>query len=140
MVMSRVLNDVALMEGIFSEVIRAVIIEVPKVLILLSVAFYRKWDLTLASLALVPMLAYSAKNLGRKIKERNLQVQNSLSFLSHKLSESFMGIKVIKVFNRENYRDDACKKENQQVYHFSLKAIKSKETTKFLIDIMTGIA
>lgn len=140
MMMSRVMNDVSLLEAIFSEVIRAAVIEVPKVFVLMGIALYQKWDLTLASLFLVPFLAYSAKRLGKKVKQRSLEAQNRLSHLTHKLSESITGIKVVKVFNRQEYRSEKFIKEDGNVFFHTMKAIKSKEMTKLLIDLMTGIA
>lgn len=138
--MSRVINDVSLINGVFSEVLRAAVIEVPKIIVLLGIAFYRKWDVTLASLALVPILGLVAKKLGRKVKQKSLEAQKNMSYLTHRLSESISGIRIIKVFNRERYRKDKFVEENKSVYRANLKAIKYKEINKLAIDFMTGLA
>ncbi len=140
MLLSRVISDVTLLEALFSEVIRAAIIEVPKVVLLLGVAFYQKWDVTLMSLVLVPLLAYSTKKLGKKVKNRSLDAQNKLSLLTQSLQESITGIKVIKVFNRADYKSKKFVDENKDVFRQNRRAIKSKEIAKLLTDIMTGLA
>jgi subfamily B ATP-binding cassette protein MsbA len=138
--MSRVMNDVSLINGVFSEVLRAFVIEFPKVMVLLGIAFYRKWDITLTSLALVPLLGFSAKKLGKKVKQKSLEAQKIKSLLTERLSESITGIRIIKVFNRENFRAKKFIEENRSVLRANMKAVKYVEINKLAIDFMTGIA
>lgn len=139
-VMSRVINDVRVLSTLFTEVIRTVIVEVPTIVVLLGVAFYRKWDVTLLTLLLFPFIAFSTRKFGKRVKKRSLDAQRKLSFLTHKLSETISGIKVIKVFNKEDYRDSRFITENQRVYREHMKVVRLKEATKTLIDVVTGIA
>jgi subfamily B ATP-binding cassette protein MsbA len=139
-VMSRVINDVRVLSTLFTEVIRTVIIQIPTILVLLGVAFYRKWDLTIITLLLFPFIAYSTRKLGKRVKRKSFEAQKKLSFLTHKLGETISGTKVIKVFNGEALRDEKFKKENQRVYRENMKVIRLKEATKLFIDILTGVA
>lgn len=138
-IISRVINDVRMLGAVFSEVIRTVIVEVPTIIVLLAVALYRKWDLTLLSLVLVPLTVYGAKRFGKRVKQRALTTQIKLSRLTHRLGETVTGTKVIKVFNREHYREEKFIEENKGVYRESIRVVKLKEFTKVLIDIVTGI-
>jgi subfamily B ATP-binding cassette protein MsbA len=139
-IMSRVINDVRVLSTLFTEVVRTAIIQIPTILVLLGVAFYRKWDLTVLTLMLFPFIAYSTKKLGKGVKKKSFEAQRKLSFLTHKLGETITGSRIIKVFNREPYRDERFKSENQRVYRENMKVIRLKETTKLFIDIITGIA
>jgi subfamily B ATP-binding cassette protein MsbA len=138
--MSRVINDVDKISAIFAEVLRAAIIEIPKIFVLMGIAFYRKWDVTLVNLLLVPIFAYSAKKIGKKVKQRSHEAQRSVSYLTHRLSESITGIRVIKVFNRQPLRNEKYIADNNKVFHDNVKAIRLKELNKLVIDTMTGIA
>ncbi|MBF0457368.1 MAG: ABC transporter ATP-binding protein [Nitrospirae bacterium] len=138
--MSRVINDVRMLSALFDEVLRACTIEVPKIFILLGIAFYRKWDMTLSCLLIVPVLAFSARKLGKKVKQRSHEAQKSVSYLTHRLGESITGIKVIKVFNREGLRNEKFTSENKNVYRENVRAIKFKEINKLVIDCLTGLA
>jgi subfamily B ATP-binding cassette protein MsbA len=89
---------------------------------------------------LFPFIAYSTKKLGKGVKKKSFEAQRKLSFLTHKLGETITGSRIIKVFNREPYRDERFKSENQRVYRENMKVIRLKETTKLFIDIITGIA
>jgi subfamily B ATP-binding cassette protein MsbA len=139
-VISRVINDVRMLSTLFSDVIRTTIVEIPTIIVLLGIAFYRKWDLTLLAITLFPLIAYSTRKFGKRVKKRTLEAQSKLSYLTHRLSESITGTKVIKIFNREVYRDNKFIEENKRVYRASTKVVKLKEATGLLIDVMTGIA
>ncbi|KWT94961.1 ABC transporter ATP-binding protein [Candidatus Magnetominusculus xianensis] len=138
--MSRVINDVKMLSALFDEVLRACIIEIPKIVILMGIAFYRKWDMTLACLLIVPVFAVSARKLGKKVKQRSHEAQKNVSYLTHRLGESITGIKVIKVFNREGLRDEKFTTENKNVYRENVRAIRFKEINKLVIDCLTGLA
>lgn len=137
---SRVINDVRMLNTLFSSVIKTVVIQIPTVFILLGVAFYRRWDLTLISLILVPLIAFSTRKFGKRVKKRTLEAQRKLSFLTQRLSESITGAKLIKVFNREQYRDRMFVEENRGVYKENIKVVKLKEGAKFFVELITGLA
>jgi subfamily B ATP-binding cassette protein MsbA len=137
---SRVINDVRVLSTLFTEVIQTSIVQIPTILVLLGVAFYRKWDITLLTLLLFPLIAYSTRRFGKKVKKRSLEVQKRLSYLTHRLSETISGAKIIKVFNREDYIVEKFAEENQRFYRENMKVIKLKERTKLLIDVITGLA
>jgi subfamily B ATP-binding cassette protein MsbA len=139
-VISRVINDVKMLGSLFSEVIKTVVISIPTIIVLMAIALYRKWDLALLSITLLPLAAYTTRKIGKKIKKKTHIAQGKQASLTQRLSESIIGSKVIKVFNRENYRDEKFIEENKRVYKENLKIIKLKEITKVMIDITTGIA
>lgn len=139
-VISRVINDVRILGSIFSEVIKTAMVSIPTILVLMTIALYRKWDLTLLSIILLPLAAYSTRKIGKKIKKKTLSAQGKVASLTQRLSESITGSKVIKIFNREEYRDVKFIDENRRVYRENVKIVKLKELTKVLIDITTGIA
>ena len=139
MIISRVINDVESLNGLVSEVIKTFVIEVPTVIFLLGIALYRKWELTLMTLLLLPLLAYSTKKFGKGVKRKRKEAQRKLSFLTHRLNESIQGARIIKVFNRENIMGMKFIKENQRYYRELSRVIKLKEFTKLVIDIVTGL-
>jgi ATP-binding cassette, subfamily B, bacterial MsbA len=135
---SRVMYDVETLQGLISEVIKTFILEVPTVFFLLGVALYRKWDLTLLSLILLPLLAYSTRKFGKGVKKKRKEAQRKLSFLTQRISESIHGARIIKVFNREEMMGEKFRSDNQRYYREMLRVIRLKEFTKLVIDIVTG--
>ena len=138
-IISRVMYDVETLNGLISDVIKTFIVEVPTVIFLLGVALYRSWALTLMSLILLPLIAYSTKKFGKGIKKKRKEAQRKLSFLTHNIGESVFGSRIIKIFNRETAMDDKFKTDNQRYYRELLRVVRLKELTKFIIDVVTGI-
>ncbi|MFZ3137730.1 MAG: ABC transporter transmembrane domain-containing protein [Thermodesulfovibrionales bacterium] len=138
-IISRVMYDVETLNGLISDVIKTFIVEVPTVIFLLGVALYRSWDLTLMSLILLPMIAYSTKKFGKGIKKKRKEAQRKLSFLTHNIGESVFGSRIIKIFNRETAMEDKFKTNNQRYYRELLRVVRLKELTKLIIDVVTGI-
>jgi subfamily B ATP-binding cassette protein MsbA len=137
-IISRVINDVETLKKLIAEVFKTFIIEVPTVILLLGVAFYRRWDLTLMSLILLPLIAYSTRKLGKGVKKKSKRVQRKLSFITHRIGETVLGAKIIKVFNREQTLMDKFRGETQSYYRESLRVVRLKEFTKLIIDAVTG--
>jgi subfamily B ATP-binding cassette protein MsbA len=138
-IISRVMYDVETLNGLISDVIKTFIVEVPTVIFLLGVALYRSWDLTLMSLILLPLIAYSTKKFGKGVKKKRKEAQKKLSFLTHNIGESVFGSRIIKIFNRETAMEDKFKTNNQRYYRELLRVVRLKELTKFIIDVVTGI-
>lgn len=138
-IISRVMNDVEALNVLISDVIKTFIVEIPTVIFLIGIALYRKWDLTLMSLTLLPLIAYSTRKIGKGVKKKRKEAQRKLSFLTHKINESILGARIIKIFNREKMMEKNFKNENQRYYRERLRVIRLKEFTKLIIEVVTGI-
>ncbi len=138
-IISRIMHDVEVLNGLISDVIKTFIVEVPTVIVLLGIAVYRKWDLTLMSLILLPLIAFSTRKFGKGVKKKRKEAQRKLAFLPHKIGESVYGSRIIKVFNREETMVAKFQSNNQRYYREILRVIRLKEFTKLIIDVVTGL-
>ena len=139
-IVSRVMIDVDILNGLVSDVLRTFIVETPTVIFLLGVALFRKWDLTLMSLLLLPLIAYSAKKFGKGVKRKRKEAQRKLSLLTHRVSESIFGVRIIKIFNREKTMVENFRGDNQTYYRELMRVTRLKEFTKLIIDMVTGLS
>lgn len=137
-IISRIMYDVKELNGLVSGVFKTLIVEVPTVIFLLGIAFYRSWDLTFVSIILLPFVAYSSRKLGKRLKGRTKQVQRKVSLLTHKIGEAILGNRVIKIFNREDVMEKKFTNENQKFYREVLRAVRIKEFAVVIIDLVTG--
>jgi subfamily B ATP-binding cassette protein MsbA len=138
-IISRIMYDAEMLRGLMSDIVRAFVLEVPTVIFLLGLAFYRRWDLTLMTLGLLPLLAYSTRKIGKGVKKKRKEAQRKLSFLTQKVGESILGVRIIKVFNREKAKGDNFSHENRKYYREMLRVEKYKESTKLAIEVVTGL-
>jgi subfamily B ATP-binding cassette protein MsbA len=138
-IISRIMYDADALKGLMSDIIKAFVLEIPTVIFLMGIAFYRSWSLTLITLALLPLVAYSARKFGKSIKKRRKEAQRKFSFLTQKVGESILGVRIIKVFNREKIKGDNFSDENQGYYRVALRVERYKEFTRFAVEIVTGL-
>ncbi|MDR9502318.1 MAG: ABC transporter ATP-binding protein [Desulfurivibrionaceae bacterium] len=136
---SRILNDAAMLRSLVSDTLLTLFKEVPTIIVLLGVALYRRWDVTLLALVAVPGIVACASRLGKLIKSKRIQAQQSIATLTHRISEAATGAKVIKVFVSEELMATQFITESQNNYRQETKLIRFKEITKLAVDISTGI-
>ena len=138
--LSRLMNDVGAMGNFVSESLRTFLLQIPSVIVLLGVALYQRWDLALLSFILLPFIALGTRFLSRLARIRRKKVQRYLAILTHRVSEALQGLRVVKIFGMEEVKDSQFVKENQTTYRQMAKAIRLREGTKFLIEVLSGLA
>ncbi len=139
-ILSRLMNDVGALSSILSQSLRAFLLQVPTVIVLMGVALYRRWDLALLSFILLPFIALGTRFLSRLVRIRRKRVQRYLAILTHRVSEALQGLRVVKIFGMEKVKDGQFLKENQTTYRQMAKVVRLKEGTKFLIEVLSGLA
>ncbi len=138
-IISKVLNDVDILNAMVSDYLRTFIVEVPTICFLLGVALFRRWDLTLMSLILLPFIAYSTRKFGKGIKRKRKETQKKLSFLTQRIGETVFGARIIKIFSSESAMEKKFQEDNQRYYREFMRVVRLKEFTKLVIDALTGI-
>ncbi|MBU0681664.1 MAG: ABC transporter ATP-binding protein/permease [Proteobacteria bacterium] len=136
---SRILNDAAVLNALISDTLLTIFKEMPTIIILLGVALYRRWDVTLIALVAVPGIVSCAHRLGRSIKEKRNQAQQTIAVLTHRISEAATGSKVIKVFTSEEPMAKQFVTESQSNYRREVKIVRLREIAKMVVDISTGL-
>ncbi|PLX50925.1 MAG: hypothetical protein C0613_02520 [Desulfobulbaceae bacterium] len=136
---SRILNDAAVLRSLVSDTLLTIFKELPTIVVLLAVAFYRRWDVTLLALVAVPAIVSSASRLGKKVKAKRDQAQQTVATLTHRISEAATGAKVIKVFGSEATMADQFIQESQSNYRREVKIVRFREIAKLVVDLSTGI-
>src|SRR3972149_2750840 len=73
--MSRVTNDVGLMQGAVTEAVTGLIKDVFSALFLVGVIFYRDWKLALVALVAFPLAFWPIARFGRKLRRTSIRTQ-----------------------------------------------------------------
>jgi len=68
------------------------------------------WQLTLFTLAVVPVMAWGMSALGKKLKKRSLEAQRKWSEIMSQLDETLGGLRIIKAFIAEDKMKDRFSK------------------------------
>lgn len=137
--MSRILNDVNVMQSVLSEVLVTLLRESITLVVLIGYAFYLDWRMALFAFVVIPAAAVPAAAIGKKIKKFSRRGQAAMGDLTAVLEQSFSGIKVIKAFGAEGQEVSKFIRVNAGFYSFIRKTIRYAAATSPLMEILTSI-
>ncbi len=137
---SRLMNDIGLLGNILAQSFSAFLLHIPSIIVLISIALYRKWDLALLSFLLLPFIAWGTRTLSKYVKKRRKNVQHYLALITQRMGETASGLKIIKIFSMQQRKINQFSSENRKAYRQFARLVKLKMGTKFLIDCLSGVA
>ncbi len=139
---SRVLNDVAVMQEGVANVITGLFRDGFGALFLLCVIFYLNWKLAIIAAFVLPATVYPAQKIGRRIKHAARESQGRMGTLTSILQESYAGIKVLKAFGLEEREVAKFIAANREFYRYVRKGIKYEGISVPIMEVLTsfGIA
>jgi len=137
--MSRILNDVGVMQRSAADVLVEAVRESFTLVGLTASAFYSDWRLAIVAFLVLPLAVLPASIIGRKIKDYTQRSQATLGNLTAVLQESFAGVKVIKAFGTEAYETIRFQAENLSFYKFIRKTLKYDSASAPIIEILASL-
>jgi len=137
--MSRVLNDVTVMQEGMISIIVGIFRDGISATALLGVIFYRNWQLAIISFLVIPLTVYPAQKIGKRLKSISRQSQEKMGDISSILQETFSGIKVIKAFSLERRSIEKFKATNLGYYNFMRKSIKYSNLSSPIMEFITSL-
>ena len=135
---SRVMNDVTMMQEGVAVVITGLFRDGFGALFLLGVIFYLNWKLAIIAFLVLPVTLYPAQKIGRRIKNAARESQGRMGDLTSILQESFAGIKVLKAFGLEEREAEKFATANRHFYHFIRKGIKYEGVSVPIMELLTS--
>jgi subfamily B ATP-binding cassette protein MsbA len=136
---SRVINDTVVLQDLVSLTIKDLFIESMSVIALTGVALWRRWDLALISIIVLPAAFYSVGKLGKRMRQISKRAQEKISSITEFLSESFSGVKVIKAFYRQANDVERFERVSKDYYREAMRATRVSEFAALLMEVVGGI-
>ncbi len=136
---SRVLNDAGMVQSVLTYTIKDIFVEGGTAIVLIFVAVYRRWDLTLIAVVVLPLAFYFVSRLGKRLKKVSERTQEKISVLTEMLAESFSGIKIIKSFCRERDEIRRFGETNQSYYRELMRSTRITGATSLIMEFVGGI-
>jgi subfamily B ATP-binding cassette protein MsbA len=137
--MSRVTNDVGLMQGAVTEAVTGLIKDVFTALFLVGVIFYRDWKLALVGLVVFPLAIWPIARFGQKLRRTSIRTQEVTGGLTSHLQETISGAKLVKSFGAEEYEVDRFATRNAKLFRLSMKVVKVQAMTSPLSEMFAGV-
>ncbi len=139
LLLSKTINDTGQMQGLLAFTVKDIFVESATIIVLLFVAFYRRWDLALISITVLPAAFYGAQRLGKRLKKISKEAQKKISIITEFLSETFSGIKMIKIFGREESLINIFRGRNQDYYRELMRSTRVVEATSLMMEVVGGL-
>lgn len=135
---SRVINDAGFVQGLLSYTIKDLFVETGTIIVLIAIALYRRWDLTLISIVILPLAFYLVGRIGKRLKRVSERTQEKISNLTEMITEGFSGNKIIKSFCTEETEASRFKEKNQDFYRELMRSTRLIEAASLLMEFVGG--
>ena len=134
--MSRVMNDVSVMQSTITRSLKELIQNSITLIALLAWIFYLKWDWAIISILVVPIMSLPISNIARKLKKLSHKGQEILAILSATILESFSGIKVVRAFGMESIEEKKFNSFSENFLRVMKKNVKYVEITSPFLELL----
>ena len=136
--MSRLTNDVGLMQGAVTSAVTGLIKDSFSSIFLVGVVFYRDWKLALVALVAFPLAFWPIARFGKKLRRTSIRTQEVTGGLASHLQETISGAKLVKAFGAEEFEVDRFATRNADLYRLNMKVVKVQAMTSPLSEMFAG--
>ena len=138
--LSNFTSDTGVLFGVLTGVVVTLFKETFTLIALLGLMFYHDWQLSLLAIIMIPIAAFSSKNLGKKMgKKVHISLEASDKFMKF-LSEMIKGSWLIKIYQKE---EEELKKISM-IIDERFKAIRKVEQTRLgagpIMEVISALA
>ncbi len=137
--MSRITNDVNLIQGAVSEAVTSLFKDSFTLLGLVFVIFYRDWQLALIAIVVFPLTIYPIARFGKRMRKVATSTQITMGSLTSLLQETISGTRIVKAFGMEDYEGRRFAKENENLFRFFMKAVSIRAMSSPFMEFLGGL-
>lgn len=136
---SRITNDVNLLQTAVATVVADAIRSVVTALALLIVVFYHHWKLAIISLVILPLAVAIVAYFGRKIRKNSHTLQVKMADINNLLYEKISGIRIVKAFSAEQIEIQRFSRVLQDYFRTSMHAVRIRAVNSSLSEVLGGV-
>ncbi|MCP4669675.1 MAG: ATP-binding cassette domain-containing protein [Desulfobacula sp.] len=136
--MSRVTNDVDIIKNMVSNAIINVFRDFFSIIAFLFVIFYRDWQLAIGAFMVLPLAFYPIVLFGRRIRKFSTGTQETMADLNSFMHETFVGNKIIKIFNLQEFEKKRFNEKTKRLFRFEMKKAMTRAFSSPLMEFLGG--
>jgi ABC-type multidrug transport system fused ATPase/permease subunit len=137
---SRIVRDTAVMGKAIKIMLGKALREPLNALFMLGCAMLLNWQLTLIFLCAAPAVVGLLAVFGRKMKKATRKSLMASSQMLGKLQETMSGLKVVKVYNQQDYEQSTFRRINNRLLKQLLKISKVDAATMPVLEVLGMVA
>ena len=134
--MSRINNDVAIMQSTVTRLMKEFLQNGVMLIGLVGWVFYLKWDWAIMALIIFPVTVLPVSKISRKLRSLSRQGQEILGNINSTIIESFSGIKVVRAFGMEPRELEKFQLDNNNYLGVMKKNVKYVEITSPFLEVL----
>lgn len=138
-VMSRVINDLNLVQSTVQFIPLYGIRDVLTVTACIALLFYINWKLALVAVIVLPVIAGILGILGKKMRKASKESNVIVGEISHRFQESLQGITVVKAFNYEDQAIARFKVSNDEYFNKMMRYLRATALSGPLMAFISGL-
>ncbi len=139
LLMSRIINDVNLIQGAVSNAVTGILKDSFTILGLIGVIFYRDWQLAILAMLVLPIAVFPIVKFGRKLRKISTQSQKTMADISIHLHETLTGNRIVKAFNTEDYEIGRFRQKVRKYFQLTMKDVSIKSMSSPIMEFLGGI-
>jgi subfamily B ATP-binding cassette protein MsbA len=139
-ILSRVTNDITRIQVVVANIIPDLIRESLTVFALTGYVIYESPKLSFYFLIIMPLAIFPLTLLAKKMRKYSKLSQESTADMTSRLGEILSNIEVIKSNSSQVYEQKRFETENQNVFKFIMKQIKTNALTSPIMEILGAVA
>jgi subfamily B ATP-binding cassette protein MsbA len=137
--MSRIINDVGVMQGAVTESVAGLLKETTSIVVLVGVIFYRDWQLAIVAMFVLPFAFLPVVKLGRKVRQISKRNQEAMAQISVTLHETITGNRIVKAFGMEEHEKQRFARNNARYLNYILKSVRVRALSSPIMECLGGL-
>lgn len=138
---SRVTNDVNLVNGGISASFVTIIKNPLLIVIYLALAIYLSWQLTLIALTVLPFSLLIITNIGLRLRKQSTDSQEKMAEVTTILQETISGARAVKAFAMETFEINNFKRRTLSYFRTLLKITRTRRLASPITEFLgAGVA
>jgi subfamily B ATP-binding cassette protein MsbA len=137
--MSRITNDVTLIQGAVSNAITGLLKDAFSVAGLIFVIFYRDWQLAIIAMVVLPFAFFPIVKFGKMLRRISTKSQESMGDISVILHETISGNRIVKAFCMEDYERKRFARENMSYFLYLMKSVAVRSLSSPMMEFLGGV-
>ena len=138
-IISRITNDVNLIQASVSNAITGLLKDVFTIIGLIGVIFYRNWKLAVIAFLILPLAVIPIKEFGKRLRKLSRKSQQRMGSITTFLHETITGNRIVKAFNMEEYEKRRFSVENDKFFRTILKRVRIRALSHPLMEVIGGV-
>jgi subfamily B ATP-binding cassette protein MsbA len=121
---SRITNDVILVENAVSYGATDLIYQSLQVILFTFLVFFIHAKLALIALVLLPLISFPIIKVGKVLRKLSKKSQEKMADINSLIYETILGTRIVKAFNMQDYEINKFNRVNFDYYKLTMKSIK----------------